>query len=205
MITYTDVTEERATERKLRESEERYSRVTDAASEGIYDWNIDDNTLYVSERVMELFGFDGYLTSRDWFSRVHPDDTEGYRDTLRQCFRGKLGKVLCEYRIKVRDGDFRWVEDRGLPIRNSDGRAVRLVGCISDVTRKRSVEDALRDSEQRHSTAMQAINEGVYEWDVATGEMYYSPRLYHLIALTPKELSTRQDWLDRIHPDDMPH
>jgi hypothetical protein len=41
--------------------------------------------------------------------------------------------------------------------------------------------------------------------DIATGEMYYSPRLYDLIALTPQELSTRQQWLDRIHPDDMPH
>ena len=205
MITYADVTEERATERKLRENEERYSHVTEAASEGIYDWNINDNTLYVSERVMELFGFDGYLTSQDWFSRVHPDDAEDYREELRECFRGKSGKVACEYRIRVRDGDFRWVEDRGLPIRDPGGRTIRLVGCISDVTKKRSMEDALRDSEQRHSTAMQAMNEGVYEWDIATGEMYYSPRLYHLIALTPKELATRQDWLDRIHPDDMPH
>jgi PAS domain S-box-containing protein len=67
------------------------------------------------------------------------------------------------------------------------------------------MEEALRNSEQRYATAMQAINEAVYEWDVATGDVYYSPRLYDLIALTPHELSTRQQWLDRIHPDDMPH
>jgi PAS domain S-box-containing protein len=67
------------------------------------------------------------------------------------------------------------------------------------------MEEALRNSEQRYATAMQAINEAVYEWDIATGEMYYSPRLYDLIALTPQELSTRQQWLDRVYPDDMPH
>ena len=205
MITYADVTEERATERKLRENEERYSRVTDAVAEGIYDWNVADNSLYVSDRVMEIFGFEGQLTSYDWYSRVHPDDAEGYRDVLRECFRGKTIKVACEYRIKARDGSYRWVEDHGLPIRDTGRRAIRLVGCVGDVTKRRSMEEALRNSEQRYATAMQAINEAVYEWDIATGEMYYSPRLYDLIALTPQELSTRQQWLDRVHPDDMPH
>jgi PAS domain S-box-containing protein len=205
MITYADVTEERATERKLRENEERYSRVSEAVAEGIYDWNIVDNTLYVSDRLLEIFGFEGRLTSNNWYSRVHPDDAEAYRYALRECFRGKTAKVACEYRIKARDGNYRWVEDHGLPIRDAAGRAIRLVGCVSDITRRRSMEEALRNSEQRYATAMQAINEAVYEWDVATGEMYYSARLYDLVALTPEELSTRQQWVDRVHPDDLPH
>jgi PAS domain S-box-containing protein len=205
MVTYTDVTEERATERKLRENEERYSRVSEAVAEGIYDWNIVDTTLYVSDRLLEIFGFEGRLTSRNWYSRVHPDDAEAYRDALRECFRGKTAKVACEYRIKARDGNYRWVEDHGLPIRDAAGRAIRLVGCVGDVSKRRSMEQALRNSEQRYASAMQAINEAVYEWDVATGEMYYSPRLYDLIALTPEELSTREQWVDRIHPDDLPH
>ena len=205
MITYADVTEERATERKLRENEERYSRVTEAVAEGIYDWNIVDGTLYVSDRVMEILGFEGHLTSGDWYARVHPDDAEAYRDALRECFRGRTAKVACEYRIKARDGNYQWVEDHGLPIRDAGRRATRLVGCVSDVTKRRSMEEALRNSEQRYATAMQAINEAVYEWDIATGEMYYSSRLYDLVALTPQELSTRQQWLDRVHPDDMPH
>jgi len=205
MITYADVTEERATERKLRENEERYSRVSEAVAEGIYDWSIAGNTLYVSDRVMEIFGFEGHLTSDDWYALVHPDDAEAYRDALRQCFRGKTAKVACEYRIKARDGNYQWVEDHGLPIRDAAGRAIRLVGCVSDVTKRRSMEEALRNSEQRYATAMQGINEAVYEWDIATGQMYYSPRLYDLVALTPDELSTREQWVDRIHPDDLPH
>jgi PAS domain S-box-containing protein len=205
MITYADVTEERATERKLRDNEERYSRVTEAVAEGIYDWNIADSSLCVSDRVMEIFGFEGQLTSRDWYSRVHPDEAEIYREALRECFRGKTAKVACEYRIKARDGNYRWVEDRGLPIRDAAGRAIRLVGCVSNVTARRGMEEALRNSEQRYATAMQAVNEAVYEWDIATGEMYYSPGLYDLIALTLQELSTAQQWLDRVHPDDLLH
>src|SRR5712672_1391624 len=56
-----------------------FARVSEAVAEGIYDWNIADNTLYVSERVMEIFGFEGQLTSYDWNSRVHPEDAEAYR------------------------------------------------------------------------------------------------------------------------------
>jgi PAS domain-containing protein len=93
MITYADVTHTRATERKLRENEERYSRVSEAVAEGIYDWNIADNTLYVSDRVIEIFGFEGHLTSDDWYARVHPDDANAYRDALRECIRGITGRL----------------------------------------------------------------------------------------------------------------
>jgi two-component system NtrC family sensor kinase len=91
-----------------------------------------------------------------------------------------------------------------MPIRDASGRAVRLVGCVSDVTEQRQMEQALRESEQRYAAAMQAINESVYEWNLETNEMYYSPRLYDTLQLTPAELRTREDWLNRIHPDDLP-
>ena len=64
------------------------------------------------------------------------------------------------------------------------------------------LELALRESEERYALAMRAINEGVYEWDVATGGMYYSPRVCELVGLKPSELRTMSDWTDRIHPDD---
>jgi len=66
------------------------------------------------------------------------------------------------------------------------------------------LELALRDSEERYALAMQAINEGFYEWDVVTSEMRYSPRVCELVGLGPEELRTMADWTDRIHPTDMP-
>ena len=66
------------------------------------------------------------------------------------------------------------------------------------------LELALRDSEERYALAMQAINEGFYEWDVVTSEMRYSPRVCELVGLAPEELRTMADWTDRIHPTDMP-
>ena len=144
------------------------------------------------------------LTSEDWFSLVHEHDRESYRAALRECFRGKTAKVKCEYRILIRSAEHRWVEDHGLPIRNSEGRAIRLVGAVSDVTPRKRMELALRESEGRYQTALQAINESVYEWDIVSGAMYYSPRLHSAVGLTPEELKTADDWLRRIHVDDLP-
>jgi PAS domain S-box-containing protein len=198
-------TEARRLERSLRESEERYALVSEAVAEGVYDWNVKLNSLFVSSRLMEIFGFEGArLTSEDWNRRVHPDDTEIYRSALRDCFKQNTSKLECQYRIKAADGNYRWVEDHGLPIRNEASWVVRLVGAVSDISRRQQTEQALRDSEQRYALAMQAVNEGVYDWNIATGEMYYSPRVRDAVGLTPDELGSPKDWLDRIHPDDLP-
>jgi PAS domain S-box-containing protein len=179
--------------------------VSEAVAEGIYDWNIKLNSLFVSPRLMEIFGFEGSgLTSEDWNQRLHPGDTKNYRTALRDCFKQKTLKLECQYRIKAADGNYRWVEDHGLPIRDEAGWVIRLVGAVSDISRRRQTEQALRDSEQRYALAMQAVNEGVYDWNIATGEMYYSPRVRDAVGLTPEELGNREDWLDRIHPDDLP-
>jgi PAS domain S-box-containing protein len=199
------VTHARRLERSLRESEERHALVSKAVAEGIYDWNIEANSLFVSPRLMEIFNFEGTgLTSADWNERVHPDDMESYRTALRDCFKQRSSKVDCQYRIRAADGGYRWVEDHGLPVRNKAGRAIRLVGAISDVSRRHQMEESLRDSEQRYALAMQAINEGVYDWNIETGEIYYSPRVRDAVGLTPGQLRSRADWLDRIHPDDLP-
>jgi PAS domain-containing protein len=79
----------------------------------------------------------------------------------------------------------------------------RLLGELRERTQELSSrEGALHRSEKRYALALRAINEGVYEWDVTTGSMYYSPRVCELVGLEPSELRTLTDWTDRIHPND---
>ena len=133
-----DLVQARRLERSLRETEERYALVSKAVAEGIYDWNIEQDSLFVSPRLMEIFSFEGAgLTSKDWNERVHPDDMESYRTALRDCFKQRSPKLECQYRIRAADGNYRWVEDHGLPIRNDAGRTIRLVGAVSDISRRR--------------------------------------------------------------------
>ena len=127
MLTYTDVTDARRMEQSLRENEERYALVTQAVAEGIYDWNISDNALWVSSRLVEIFGWDedatgaGARPSQEWNDRVHPDDFEHYRAALRNALKGEMPRLHCEYRIRLSSGEYRWVEDSAVPVRDEAG------------------------------------------------------------------------------------
>ena len=152
----------RKLQESLRASEERYALVADAVAEGVYDWNIATNALYVSPRLMEIFGFTGTgITSDSWYGRVHPEDGDRYRTALRDCFKQRSSKLECQYRIKAADGTFRWVEDHGLPIRDEAGRATRLVGAVSDISLRHQTEEALRLRDQELNAILDTIDYGV--------------------------------------------
>ncbi len=131
---------------ELRAKDERYGLVTQAVAEGIYEWEIDSNALWVSARLIEIFGFHGRdLTAGDWNELVHPEDFARYRAALRDCFRGVTARLDCEYRVRHGDGAYRWIEDRAVPVRNAAGRAVRLTGALTDISERKATDQALRE------------------------------------------------------------
>jgi PAS domain S-box-containing protein len=91
----------------------------------------------------------------------------------------------------------------GKPIKPRRHKAETRRRAISDISRRQQMEQALLDSERRYALAMQAVNEGVYDWNIATDEIYYSPSVHNALGLKAEELRSRTDWLDRIHPDDL--
>ncbi len=145
---------------ELRESSERHVLVSQAVAEGIYDWDIARNALWVSPRLIELFGWEeatpdtGARPSQEWNARVHPEDFEHYRAALRAALKGETGRLHCEYRIRLNNGEYRWVEDHALPVRNERKWAVRLVGAVSDITDRKRQEQELREAlDQQTATA----------------------------------------------------
>jgi PAS domain S-box-containing protein len=203
--TYQDVTELRRAEVILRSDRERYELVTEAISEGIYDWDIVSDTLHVTDRLNQIFGFaSGELTSSDWAARVDPDDLASYATAMRDHFRGRTSRLEATYRIRDKFGAYRWIEDHAQAVRNDEGRAIRLVGAIADISDRKAAEQELRKSEERHALAMSAINEGVYDLDLQRNQIFYSNNVHKVLGLTAEELSTPVDWLNRIHPEDLP-
>ncbi len=203
LVTYVDVTEMRRAEAALRASDERYALVTESATEGFYDWDVAEDRLYVSPQLNRMFDFEpGYQRSQAWNDRVVPEDYHRYRRALASYFSRRTDRFQCEYRIRIKSGEVRWVNDRAGAVRRPDGRVIRLVGAVSDITREKQVQQALAESEERYARALEAVNESIYDWNLAEGTIFYSSRILSLFGKTRDELRTPQDWRALVHPDD---
>ncbi len=147
----TDVTERVLLEEHIRLSEERYTLVVDGVQDAIWDWNIDDNSLYTSPRMFHFLGYEeGSLTftPQSWLRRIHPQDREKYQTRLKKYLNGTDENYTCEYRVRNNKDNYIWVLDRGVALRRDDGLAYRMSGSVSDITQRRLAEDALRHSQK---------------------------------------------------------
>src|SRR4051794_7070795 len=154
--TYTDVTEHRRTVQALHESEERYALAMKGANEGLWDWNARTNQIYLSERARELAGLEAdgaSITPTAWFTRIHPEDVELYRRPLVAHLRGDTPFYTAEYRVLGRDGEYRWILNRGLGVRNPMGRIDRMAGSIRNITERRRAEMELREAKEQAEAA----------------------------------------------------
>ncbi len=158
MLTYFDITPLKRIEEQLRRSEERYVLATQAAAEGIYEWNVQSNDVYLSPRAKRFFPApdDPDLSVEKWLSLVHPDDAESYRNAVVDHFKGRTDHLECEYRVADGSGSYRWVSDHGIAVRNDAGRVVRIVGALADITARKRVELELREAKEQAEAATQA-------------------------------------------------
>ena len=137
--------------RRARESDERYALVIDGMRDPVWDYNILDNTLYTSSRFSDLLGYEVgemNLTFQDWMDRVHPATREKYKSHLSAHLEGETAVYACEYQIAQKNGGYIWVLDRGKAIFDETGRAYRMAGSVSDITKRRLAEDGQRQSQK---------------------------------------------------------
>ncbi|UCF13720.1 MAG: PAS domain S-box protein [Thermoplasmatales archaeon] len=140
------ITERKKAEIRLRESEQRYSLAQRAANIGSWDWDILTDDLIWSEQIEPLFGFSkGKFggTYRAFLDCVHPEDLQFVIDSINACV--KHGKdYAIEHRIVWPDGTVRWVSETGDVIRDDKGMAIRMLGVVHDITKRKKAEDAVK-------------------------------------------------------------
>jgi diguanylate cyclase (GGDEF)-like protein/PAS domain S-box-containing protein len=143
---FRDVTQGRRIEEALRASEERYALAARGANDGLWDWDLESNRIYYSPRWKEMLGYaDDELgdSVEEWFSRIHRSDVERVRAAISGHLEGNSSNFETEYRIRCRDGSFRWMLSRGVAVRHADGRAYRMAGSQTDITARKMAEERL--------------------------------------------------------------
>ncbi|MCB1946079.1 MAG: EAL domain-containing protein [Rhodocyclaceae bacterium] len=141
------------TAERLQASEERYALALRGSNDGLWDWDIDADDVYYSERFCQILGVEpGSLSSKpeDILAYLHPHEVEAYRQRLIDHLKGNSNHFIMELRARLPDGAYRWVLMRGVADRDEDLRAYRMAGSLGDIDlRKRAeqqlVHDALHD------------------------------------------------------------
>lgn len=142
----TEINERKRTEAALRESEERYALAASGANDGLWDWDLRNDTVYYSYRWKTMLGYsDKELGDQpaEWFTRVHPDDLAELESKIAAHVNGRSPHFEGEYRIMHKDGTYRWVLSRGLAVRTLDGHAYRMAGSQTDITLRKKAEEQL--------------------------------------------------------------
>lgn len=139
---------------QLKISEERFRRVAQATADAIWDWDLLTDDLWWGEGMKLLFGYDLQMLETDsssWANRIHEDDRQEVLKSIYAVIESNLNNWSHNYRFRRSDGSYAHVTDRGYVIRNISGKAIRMVGGISDITIRVELEERLRQSQRLES------------------------------------------------------
>jgi PAS domain S-box-containing protein len=201
-----DISERKRAEALLRQSEERLTLAFAGAREGVWDWNLETGAVVYSPRWKEMLGYAEDEIEphvRAWERLLHPDDMPRAHELHDSLAQG-AGTYEGEFRLRHKEGHYIHVLSRGLPVRpQPGGPVVRIVGTHLDITERKRTESALRESEERLTLAFAGAQEGVWDWNLETNAVTYSPRWTQMLGYSEEEIEPHiSAWERLVHPDD---
>lgn len=213
VVSSTDITEKKKREQALREAEERWRFALEGSNQGVWDWDLSTGKVVYSQAYYNMYGYEpGDLQNSisDWLERVHPDDREKLKAKSQQSHT--LSQPEATYRIRTKQGDYKWILAKGTVIRNADGEPVRIIGVHTDLTEKFETEEELKRSteeiriaNERFNIMLKATHDMIWDWDIINDHFYRGEEgLKKVFGVQHNEsVQTFKQWLSRIHPEDM--
>ncbi len=190
---FHDVSKLRAAEQSLRESEERFRLAVEGTRDGLWDWNLQTNHAYHSDRFATMLGYSPDElpdTNEAWSQLLHPDDkTEAFQQ-VDNYLQGKTGFYESTFRMRAKDGSYRWITGRGKALFNNAGNPVRFVGFNTDITKQKNQEEE--------------VNRLLEEKDYLLAEITH--RVKNNLAMVSSLINLKQSTLkDKVDLSDLKH
>ncbi|MDH5544131.1 MAG: PAS domain S-box protein [Gammaproteobacteria bacterium] len=175
-------------EEELRESEERFALVAKGTNDGMWDWDLNTGHIYFSSRWKEMLGYtDEELANRFdvWQEHIHPEDLSDTLQTWTEAMEGRRDAFNFEYRVQSKQGQYLWIRCRGTVFKNTLGRAIRMAGSHTDVTKEKENELALKQNADRTRAILDNVMDVIMMLNEAgdieesnpaiTGTFFYEP------------------------------
>ncbi|MFT6985324.1 MAG: diguanylate cyclase (GGDEF)-like protein/PAS domain S-box-containing protein [Psychromonas sp.] len=144
----TDITDRIEMEEAMRESEYRWKFALEGAGDGVWDWDIAHSSVFFSKRWKEMLGFTNEEVGdsvSEWQKRIHPEDKAKTMAVLHDYLDGKTTTYVSEYRVKCKDGGWKWILDRGMVVsRDTNATPLRIIGTYTDITERKHNEQLVQ-------------------------------------------------------------
>ncbi|MCC7476930.1 PAS domain S-box protein [bacterium] len=189
----------------LQASEERLRMVTNATSDALYDWDIQQQFVWRSASYYDFFNLEAPRDEESegwWDEHVHPEDRDYAVSSLTAALGHGEERWSCEYRFRRGDGSYAEVSDRGLILRDSLGRPLRMIGAISDITARSQGERRLKESEERYRLLAENSSDMISKNTPEGIFTYVSDSCYDLLGYRKEEMLGTSTY-DYFHPDDL--
>jgi len=200
-----DITERKQSVEALRTSETRHASMLTNISDVIGIIGVDGIMKYKSPNIERWFGWQPQdLVGTDGWQTVHPDDLERIQKEYFALLENDNSATTVEYRYKCKDGGYKPIELTATNLVKDPTIGGVLLN-YHDITERKRTETALRESEERWKFAIEGSGDGVWDWNLETGEATFSKRWKEMLGFAESEIENRsEEWVKRVHPEDLP-
>ncbi|HSF52977.1 MAG TPA: PAS domain-containing protein, partial [Algoriphagus sp.] len=155
-----NITRQKMDELSLKQANERFELATRATSDVIWDWDLQSQEVYRSDQFATMFGYEDKEKVRNsnfWRSIIHSEDLPGVEMELFETLTGTDQYWQKEFRVKRADGTYAFIIDKGYIMRDSEGKAYRMIGSIQDISLRKENEIKLLEANQSLSNANEEL------------------------------------------------
>ncbi len=206
-----DISDRKQTESALQESQRWLEAVLQASPNVLYIYDLSEHRSVYHNR--ELYSVLGYtpeelqeMGTTTVSKLMHPDDITRFWEYLKVFDTAKDGEIFeFEYRMRHKNGEWRWMFSRdSVFIRTADGKPKQILGAANDITDRKQAEQALKKSEERWQLVLKGTNDGIWDLNFKTQEIFISARCKEMLGYEDYEIGCSYDeWIALIHPDDL--
>ena len=202
---FVDITERKRTEEALRVNEARFRSYFELGLIGMAITSPEQHILEVNDELCRILGYERReLSSTTWAKLTHPEDLAADIAQFNRVLAGEIDGYSLEKRWIRKDGEAVFTTISVKCLRRADGSVDYFVALLQDITKRKRAEEALRESEKQLSYALEASTEGLWDWNVQTGTVHYSPNWIKALGYSPEEVPSHVSfWQSIVHPKDV--
>ncbi|MBC6365811.1 PAS domain S-box protein [Algoriphagus sp. AK58] len=196
-----DITDRKNTEFEILRANERFEKVTEATDDAIWDWDIQNDKFYRSNMIERFFGKNAlkyFSSSNFWKDPFHPDDVVRIKESVLNALSDPaIKKWKTEYRIINPEGEIRFVVDQGVIVRDQYGKALRMVGAMTDIT-----EQKISEKENRFKASLlKTVGQAAIATDLNGVISFWNKAAESIFGWSEDETIGQE--IDRICPNDL--